>query len=320
MTGSTDRSTDGPHATVPTQSRKEQWLARLWDRLWGTYREKVPYVRQYEALMREHGVPFTNDHIAFRTLAHQNPSTGIHSLARILDAVGYRAAGCYAFEDKHLAAIHFQHPNPGFPKVFVSQLKTWELPEEAREIVARTVASHRQPLGDNVLAQLHRLNDEDDRTHDRLLDDVAAWIEHRPWDPPRRGDVESIERTSQYAAWVLVHGYNVNHYTALINSQHAEAVDSIDKTVAQLREMGVPMKEQVEGEPGSRLRQSATQAAVIDVEIRDGDSVTTMPWTYAYLELAERGDGMDPATGSTTRFEGFLGPQATQLFEMTRKR
>ena len=42
-------------------------------------------------------------------------------------------------------------------------------------------------------------------------------------------------------------------------------------------------------------------------------------WTYAYFELAERGEVVDRESGESTRFEGFLGAQATQLFEMTRK-
>jgi hypothetical protein len=42
-----------------------------------------------------------------------------------------------------------------------------------------------------------------------------------------------------------------------------------------------------------------------------------MPWTYAYFELAERGEVADES-GRRGRFEGFLGPQATQLFEMTK--
>ena len=72
------------------------------------------------------------------------------------------------------------------------------------------------------------------------------------------------------------------------------------------------------GEPGSKLRQSATDAVTIDVNVVDGGTPTTMPWAYAYFELAERNTVTDPETGEQVRFEGFLGPQATQLFEMTR--
>ncbi len=81
---------------------------------------------------------------------------------------------------------------------------------------------------------------------------------------------------------------------------------------------GIPMKKEIEGTPGSKLRQTATEAVNIPVAVRDQHQMTTMPWTYAYFELAERNAIKDPTTGKDVRFEGFLGPQATQLFEMTR--
>jgi len=80
----------------------------------------------------------------------------------------------------------------------------------------------------------------------------------------------------------------------------------------------VPMKEDIEGVPGSKLRQSATAAATCDVEVTRDGGVASESWTYAYYELAERGQVTDPESGAAVRFEGFLGPQATQLFEMTR--
>jgi hypothetical protein len=54
------------------------------------------------------------------------------------------------------------------------------------------------------------------------------------------------------------------------------------------------------------------------VQVTDQGAPTALPWTYAYFELAQRDTVVDPATGKRVRFEGFLGPQATNLFEMTR--
>ena len=59
-------------------------------------------------------------------------------------------------------------------------------------------------------------------------------------------------------------------------------------------------------------------AVTIDVAAHDHGSPAKMPWTYAYFELAQRDTVIDPSTGKKVRFEGFLGPQATNLFEMTR--
>ena len=78
------------------------------------------------------------------------------------------------------------------------------------------------------------------------------------------------------------------------------------------------MKDTIEGQPGSRLRQSATHAAKGRFEVTDPDgSIGDIEWTYAYYELAERGLVTTP-TGETHLFQGFLGPQTPGLFEMTK--
>jgi hypothetical protein len=316
--------TAGPHASIPTKTPHERFLARLFDALWDTYRRRVSYVQTYEQVIRKAGATFFNDHIAFRTLACQQPLTGIASLSRIFEALGYRAAGSYHFEDKQLSAIHFQHANPQFPKLFISELKVWELPALAREIVNRVVRSHRPPVSEAMLTAMHGLDNESTAgqassgTQDDLLHTVVNQFEQLPWLLPRREDVVAMNKVSQYAAWVLVHGYNVNHFTSLINSHGMPALDDIEKTIAALSAAGVPMKSEIEGERGSKLRQSATEAVNIDVQVSDNGLPAAMPWTYAYFELAQRDTVVDPTTGKQVRFEGFLGPQATNLFEMTR--
>jgi hypothetical protein len=147
---------------------------------------------------------------------------------------------------------------------------------------------------------------------------ITAQIHDLPWDVPEKDDVAVLNAESQFGAWVLVHGYNVNHYTALINSQGTKDLSDIERTIAALTKTGVPMKSEIEGARGTKLRQTATEAVKIDVAVRDHGKLAAMPWTYAYFELAERGQITDSETGRTGRFEGFLGPQATNLFEMTR--
>jgi len=307
----------GPHAAIPVATARERFAARLFDTLWDTYRRRVSYVQTYEQVIRKAGATFTNDHIAFRTFACQQPQTGIATVSRIFEALGYRAAGSYHFEDKQLGAIHFQHANPQFPKLFVSELKVWELPAASREAINRVVRSHRPPVAELILTALQNL-DRDDSPAADLLPKVAAQFHELPWLLPRREDVVELNKVSQYAAWVLVHGYNVNHFTSLINSHGVAALDDIEKTIAALSAAGVPMKTEIEGERGSKLRQSATEAVKIDVQVADQGVPAAMPWTYAYFELAQRDTVVDPATGKRVRFEGFLGPQATNLFEMTR--
>jgi hypothetical protein len=307
----------GPHREIAVSSERERFCAELFDILWDRYRERVSYVQAYEKVIRASGATFVNDHIAFRTFATQRPLAGIAMISRVFEALGYRAAGSYHFEDKQLSAIHFQHSNQQFPKLFISELRLPELPQEARNIIERTVRNHRPAVSVDVLAALANL-DKDSQPAAELMPRIVSEFHDLPWMLPGREDVEKLNKFSQYAAWVLVHGYNVNHFTSLINSHGVPALDDIEKTIAALEKAGVPMKREIEGERGSKLRQTATEAVTIDVAVHDRGVPAMMPWTYAYFELAQRDLVVDLASGKKVRFEGFLGPQATNLFEMTR--
>jgi hypothetical protein len=307
----------GPHQRLASDSPREQFLAAVFDSLWDRYRSRVSYVQAYEKMVAAAGATYFNDHIAFRTLAVQQPQTGIASVSRVFEALGYRAAGSYHFEDKQLSAIHFQHTNAQFPKLFISELKTWELPTNSRRIIEQTLVNHRLAFREELLATLTTLDTNPIAT-DQLLSEVVNFFHTLPWQPPQKSDVVELNKTSQYGAWTLVHGYNVNHFTSLVNSHAVPALNDLEKTMAALAAAGVPIKTEIEGERGSKLRQSATEAVKIDVDVRDGEQPAKMPWSYAYFELAERNEIVDAATGKQVRFEGFLGPQATNLFEMTR--
>lgn len=315
-----EAGTVGPHAAIAIADDRERFTAELFDALWSRYRGRVGYVGDYERIVHEAGATFVNDHIALRTFACQQPLTGIASIARLFEALGYASAGCYNFSNKHLSAIHLQHANSEFPKVFISELRAWELGPAAQQIIQKIVGSHRPAIGVEALAAVSNLAVGEAENRQALLDSVVAQFHELPWDAPEKSDVVALNDESQYAAWVAVHGYNVNHFTSLINSHGIESLGDIEKTVDALRKAGVPMKVEIEGTPGSKLRQTATEAAVIDVAVRENGQDTVMQWTYAYMELAERGDVADPETGKPARFEGFLGPQATHLFEMTKRK
>lgn len=307
-----------PHRLIKVSTDKERFLIDLFDTLWERYRERVEHVRRYEAVVLEHGAVFVNDHIAFRTLAAQEPTVGTLSIARLVEALGYRAAACYGFPDKHLDAVHLQHPNPQFPKVFISQLRTWELTMAGRRIVEKSLKDHRAALPDATLAALHGLDKVTSAERAKLLKMLARFFAALPWEAPQKKDVLDLDRESQYAAWVLLNGYDVNHFTASVDSHGVPALGDIEKTVAALLRAGVPMKAEIEGERGSKLRQSATEPVRLEVAVKQGHRPAKLPWTYGYFELAERPLMTDPLTGRQERFQGFLGGQAAQLFEMTK--
>ncbi len=298
-----------PHKAIKPRSLREETLVELLDSLWARYRERVSYAREYEKLAERHHATFLNDHVAFRTIAWQRPQAGVFSISRLFEAFGYRAAGCYEFPDKRLSSLHFAHANPDFPKIFISQLKAWELPDAARDLIAPSLDRHRDALCGRTLHAVAALEGAK-KSPPGLLEELEAFFRELPWPLPRRADVEALERESQFGAWVLLNGYDVNHFTASVDRHGPGPLSDIDKTVAAMKAAGIPMKGEIEGERGSKLRQSATEAVQIELPVEKG----TLRWTYAYFELAERPliDGR--------RFEGFFGAQATNLFEMTRKR
>ena len=142
---------------------------------------------------------------------------------------------------------------------------------------------------------------------------VVSQFHELPWILPGREDVEKLNKVSQYAAWVLVHGYNVNHFTSLINSHGVAGLDDIEKTIAALSKAGVPMKKEIEGERGSKLRQTATEAVTIDVAVHDRGVPTKMPWTYAYFELAQRDTVVDPGHRKESPFRRFSRAAGDEL-------
>ncbi len=292
-----------PHRSITPRDAREEALLELLDRLWERYRGRVAHARTYEALVERHGGTFRNDHIAFRAIAWQDPPAGRFRITRLFEALGYRARACYEFPDKKLASVHLAHDNPAFPKLFVSELHSWRLSAGARRALGRSLEAHRPPLPLEALAAGGA----------RLAKRAFGELTRLPWPPPQKRDVLAVDRESQFGAWVLLNGYEVNHFTASVDAHGCASLEGIEKTVAALRAEGVPMKAEIEGAPGAALRQSATEAVTLEMTAREGRREIALPWTYAYFELAER-----PLVAGR-RFEGFLGGQATNLFELTRR-
>jgi hypothetical protein len=219
-------------------------------------------------------VPYARTFVELSKGSFRNDHVAFRSLdlapvARLFEGLGWQRKGVYDFPDAHLNAIHLS--KPGEPRVFVSELRVQDLSPRARELLARL------PEAEPARADPSWFVAPEPRFH--------------------ASELLELERESQYAAWLCLFGREVNHFTA--------AVDDVEAVAARLREAGVPMKREIEGERGAPLRQTATLAAPRRVRTLDGER----DWPYAYLELAERQPG----------FDGFVTAQARQLFEMTKR-
>lgn len=300
----------------------DEIVAQLLDRLWTEYISRVSYAKEYVRLVTEKGGTVVNDHIAFRTFnthTGEQPE-GIRAIKHILNFLNYRPVGTYEFKKKKLTAVHFEHPEETFPKIFVSQLEVSQLPEWAQKMINSSLTDTPYLLSDRSLELLSLLKKEGQipkLAADGLVSDLAQYF-RRPWEPPQKEDVLKLNDVSQYAAWTLLHGNSVNHFTAFINYQNVKEWPDLESTCKALEQAGVPMKDSIEGIKGSKLQQSATQAVKEEVEVIGDDGLEKILWTYAYYELAER--NYIEENGRKKLFSGFLGEQAAHLFDMTQTR
>ncbi|AKG24367.1 hypothetical protein IJ00_00610 [Calothrix sp. 336/3] len=282
-------------------------IHQYWQALWQQYRQRVKYAQIYEEMIIQTGGRLSNDHIAFRSLGmeietpHGKINLGIPYLEKIIQSWGYEFGGEYLFPHTHLYARHYYHPQQeefNLPKLFLSELRVGELPDNIRQLIQQTVIAVDTLPTDNL--------------------DILK-IFNRPWQPPYYSVVQTINQVSQYAAWVLIHGYAVNHFTGYINQQNTPTYPDIDATAAGLSQLGVPMKAEIEGNIHLGLRQTATHAVTEMVTVIDDitQKEIQVPWTYAYYELAQR-YMIENSSGNPVLFDGFLGKNAQELFEMTR--
>lgn len=297
---------------------KIRFISEFLRRLWDDYASRVTYARVYEEMLTDLGGNFVNDHIAFRTLALtvNGHYLGVDNLKRVFEALDFEEKGAIEFPDTHLFARYVQHAEPDFPRIFISELKVDQLGAEVAEAVRQSVAGYQQLFSDEDVEALRRL-DEADTAPAGLLEKTVRLFTQVPWGPVSESVVKRVNAASQYGAWVLLHGYNVNHFTGYVNRHGVEQVGNIDALIAEMKKRGVPMKSEIEGAPGSKLRQTSTEAVRVPVQVIGDDGKTKqIEWTYAYMEYAERGEVEE--NGKRVLFQGFLGPQAAGLFEMTR--
>lgn len=302
---------------------QEEITQALMNQLWQNYCQRVSYARAYADMVLEKGGQVVNDHCAFRTFNTftGGQKAGIKAISEVLESLGYEKIAPYSFPSKHLNSFHYQHPtNINFPKFFVTQLEVAELPSETQALINEAVASGEDALAGDARNYLAELAESKELSDDKAEVLITALVKFfgRPWKPAKKSTILEVNKVSQFAAWTLLHGNSVNHFTAYINYQKVEGWDDIESTMKALEEAGIPIKPAIEGAKGSKLRQSSTQAVdelcpVIEEDGSEGELL----WSYAYYELAER--NYIEQDGQKVWFDGFLGEQATNLFEMTKR-
>lgn len=260
-------------------------LGDLLDRLWADYAAITPQAREIHRLLKNAGETIVNDHIALRTFAGER--LGIDVVAAPFVAAGYRPAGVYRFAEKKLDARHYDPPDPGLPRLFISELRVRDCSPALQAIVA------------DLIAQV-----------------PAKWQPFvtlgRPWFPVHIATVRRLRDESEYAAWLAAHGIRANHFTVLQNA--LRTLPTLEAVVGFLQTNGFALNAAggiIKGSPGQLLEQCSTLADTVNIRFTDGSY--TVPGCY--YEFARR---YPDASGAL--FGGFIEGSADKIFESTDRR
>jgi hypothetical protein len=253
---------------------------QLLDDLWADYVAITPLAARVHELLAARGETIVNDHIALRTFAA--PGVGVDAMARPFEALGWERRDTYRFDDKHLNARYWQHPDPDLPKIFISELCIDELPADAQAAIRSLLAQ--LPAGFDP----HRAGRPWTITHDTY----GALLAH-----------------SEYAAWMAAFGFRVNHFTVDIG--RLKTISSLAEMNRLLTDAGFELNTSggaIKGTPADLLEQSSTRAEEIEVPFDD----ITVRIPSCYYEFARRYPLPDG-----TLFQGFIPKSADKIFEST---
>lgn len=258
-------------------------VENLFGNLWDNYLSVTPSAEKVHQLL-ETDSKIINDHVAFRTF--NLPEVNIDKLAQHFIALGYEAAGEYHFEAKKLYARHYQHANPEFPKVFISELLVDQLSSEAQHIIKRLVSQ----VNAETVAQ------------------ESFLYSGKCWDASY-AEYQQLLAESEYAAWMAAYGYRANHFTVSVN--HLAQFDSVEAVNSALKDAGFTLNTsggEIKGGADVFLAQSSTMADKTDVAFSDGEYKIPS----CFYEFALR----YPLAGGEL-YQGFVAASADKIFEST---
>lgn len=256
----------------------------LLESLWQDYVASTPQALRIHRLLADRGENLRNDHVALRSFALGG--LGVSTLARSFESAGWQPRDRYRFEDKHLLAQYWRHPDPALPKVFISELQVDKLSPAAQQLISGLVAQVPPGFTDRV---------------------DLPWA-GRPWHLPH-STYQRLLAESEYAAWMAAFGFRVNHFTVDLGALHSFA--TLPELNQFLQDHGFALNAAgglVKGSPVDLLEQSSTLADSIAVSFDDG--VVALP--SCYYEFARRYPGPDGEL-----FHGFVPASANRLFEST---
>jgi len=260
--------------------------ADLFDNLWDSYTQLSPSAQAIHDIFVSEKEEIVNDHIAFRTFNDSKMNIDVIS-KRFLE-MGYEKKQYYKFREKHLNAVHLEHPTEKHaPKVFISEL---------------IVAEFSQVFQTKISDLIHSIPAENYEDNDIIL-------KGNIWGTPSFETYELLRNESEYAAWLYVHGFRANHFTISINA--LKKMNSIEMVNKFIKENGYALNNtggEIKGEVEDLLQQSSTLAEIVEIEFKEGRYKVPA----CFYEFAIRYTDLQGKL-----FSGFIAKNANSIFDST---
>ena len=254
----------------------------IFNALWNDYISITPDAQKVHDLLEDYGETVINDHIALRTF-NKHPIS-VSDIGKIIIDKGYRPREKFHFDEKHLDAQFFSHPD--HPIIFISELVIEHFSQELQEICLDLVEEA-----------------------DKAIKQTGFTWPFNPW-RVSHSTYQKLKTESEYAAWLSAFGIRANHFTLFINKLNK--IKGIEELNAFLKENGFVLNAsggEIKGSEELYLKQSSTMAGTIDWNFSDG----TYQIPGCYYEFAER----FPIDDKGTLFDGFIAQSADKIFEST---
>lgn len=287
--------------------------ARFVEAATAKFADKVPDFVSLQKLVADNGGRFRNDHGAIRTA---DPAVR-DLLVEAAAVLGLRRDLDYTFPAKKLVSFDLQVPGDDSTqfKIFVSQVDLDAFPPDVaaliREDCAEQAAAVDHARFRALIAKAGNSGLE--------ADEAQAFIQHfvdrlmnRNGPPMKRSTLQAVTAVSGEAASALALGPDFNHVTIDVL---AAGYPGIDEMTAAMRDQGLRLLPKIQGEPGSKLRQTATMAATMETPVREADgSIGSAQTEKQFVEIIERGL-VDSADGTPRIFKNFLAANAEKIFD-----
>ncbi len=298
-------------------------LRRLFvERATAKFARQVPDFVALQQLVADNGGRFRNDHGAIRTA---DPAVTALFL-RAAQVLGLRRERDYRFPAKKLVSCDLQviGEDAGEFKIFVSQVDLPAFPEHVAALIRADCVGQAQAIDHApFVALIERFEQNgglDEADAESFVTHFVDRLMTRNGAPLQRSTLEAVARVSGEAASALALGPDFNHVTIDVR---AAGFDGIDAMAAAMQAAGFRLLPQIQGAPGTVLRQTATMAASMDTPVVEADGrIGTAPTEKQFVEIIERGQATDVdghrlwrQDGRPLVFRNFLAANAEKIFD-----